>query len=110
MRLAGIALVATLACAACALQPEDEGVAGRVAAGSLSKDAPSGVAVAKLSDWQLANAQEDAKKPAVSETTTPTKANPTPPVPEPESTCMGQPCDPTPQPWEPDPLRKAMKK
>jgi hypothetical protein len=109
MRLAAIALVATLACAACALQPEDEGVSDGVAAGSLSKDAPD-VAVAKLPDWQLANAQSEAKKSAVSETTTPTKANPTSPVPEPESTCMGQPCDPTPQPWEPDPLRKAMKK
>jgi hypothetical protein len=110
MRFAVTALVATLACAGCALQAEDQEVAGDFAAGSVSKDAPSGVAVAKLPEWQRADTPGDAQKSATSGGTTVTKAHPSSPVPEPESSCMGQPCDPTPQPWEPDPLRKAMKK
>jgi hypothetical protein len=109
MRLAAIALLASVTCAACALQAQQDDVAGNVASGDVTREVPSGVAVAKLPDWPFASAQGDATKPTVPAETA-MKASPSSPVSHPESACMGQPCDPTPQPWEPDPFGKAPKK
>jgi hypothetical protein len=109
MRFATIALLASVTCVACALEAQQDEVPGNVASSGVVKEVPSGVAVAKLPDWPFASAQGDGTKPAVPAETA-MKACPSSPVRQPESACTGQPCDPTPQPWEPGPFGKAPKK